>query len=925
MQENNDILNIGKEIEEKMRGEKPGLFNSNYWQGRMMEWVMEDSSFKTDMFRFVDVLPTLLSKEQISVHIREYLLKDNRKLPTLLGTALKLASSRIGQGVAASTIRKNVISMANRFIVGENVESARKKLAKLHKQGIAFTADLLGEATLSEKEGDLYFERYLQLIELIAKETANWPKNDIIDNNHLGPIFRANVSLKITSICPHLKALDKKTAVADLKERIIELFLCAKKNKVFINVDLEQWQMHDITYTLFEEVLSHHELETWPHVGIVVQSYLKNSRKDLERLLYLAKNRNSPITVRLVKGAYWDYETVIATQKGFSCPVYNNKEESDMNFEELTSFMFDNIEHLIPAFGSHNLRSIAFAMNYANKINIPKNAYEIQMLYGMAEPERLAMRSMGHRVRVYAPIGEMLPGMAYLVRRLLENTSNNGFLRMHHQENLDLEKLLQEPVMKKVNSNKIEEKNMFKNCHFTDFTDASAVTAMGEAIEKQKAAFPANVPVVINGKKQTTFTKITRHCPSQTELLVANIACATKEDANIAVENAFSAFEKWRNTTLEYRQELLLKLADILEEDRCALAALQTLEVAKPWESADADVAEAIDFCKYYALCAQTELKTTKQGSILGEENSLLYEGRGPTVVIAPWNFPLAILCGMSTAALVAGNPVVLKPAEQSSLVAYGFYECLMKAGFPKEVVQFLPGIGEDIGPTLVEHPKVAQIAFTGSKAVGHEIVKRAATVAPKQLQMKRVVCEMGGKNAILIDDDADLDEAILGVLESAFGFSGQKCSACSRVLVHKQVYEQFMSRLVEATKSIKFDKAHLPSCRIGPVVDADAYKKLNEIIFWAKANSKVHFLGTVPDSLQGYYVAPCIFEVDSSNHKLMQEEFFGPILAIMQVDSFEVGLKIACSTEFALTGAVYSRNPSNIDLAKLNFHNFKE
>jgi RHH-type proline utilization regulon transcriptional repressor/proline dehydrogenase/delta 1-pyrroline-5-carboxylate dehydrogenase len=329
-------------------------------------------------------------------------------------------------------------------------------------------------------------------------------------------------------------------------------------------------------------------------------------------------------------------------------------------------------------------------------------------------------------------------------------------------------------------------------------------------------------------------------------------------------------------------------------------------------------VAEAIDFCRYYARQALVELVPQRQGNMLGEDNLLWYEGRGPSVVLAPWNFPLAILCGMTVASLVAGNTVIMKPAEQASAVAYALFERLLAVGFPPEVVQFLPGLGEDVGAYLVDHPAIAQVAFTGSKQVGLTIVERAAKTQPGQAQVKRVVCEMGGKNAIVVDDNADLDEAVAGVMHSAFGYAGQKCSACSRVIVVGTAYDPFVRRLVDACRSLTLAPAHHPSCRLGPVIDEAAYDRLQQVIASPAEGATPLYIGA--GRAGGYYVPPALFRVEDPAHPFMQEELFGPILAVMQVPSFQAALTVAMSTEFALTGAVYSRLPSHLEEARQRF-----
>lgn len=447
MPEQSDIIRLGTQLHDQTQGEIPGFFDKNYWFGKVLDWVMKDPSFKRDLFHFVDVLPTLKSSEQVAKHINEYLLKKDRQLPTVIDTALRVATFGVTSSLGAKAIKKNVEQIAARFIVGQNPQAAAPILKKLFSDGIGFTADLLGEATLSEGDAQLYQKRYLELIEHVAQETKNWPKNSILNQGPFGHIPTANVSLKITAMDSQLTCVDPAGGVKRLLDKVLPIFYQAKKLNTFINIDLEQWSNHEITYNLLKELVQDPELKDWPHIGIVIQAYLPTAINDLEFVSQLARDRGAPLTVRLVKGAYWDYEVVNARQHGYACPVFVHKNQSDENFEKITWELLKKSDHLQAAFGSHNLRSVSYALACAEELKLPKNSYEIQMLYGMAEPERKALSSMGHRVRIYAPIGDMLPGMAYLVRRLLENTANSGFLRMSYEAHESLATLLKSPAL----------------------------------------------------------------------------------------------------------------------------------------------------------------------------------------------------------------------------------------------------------------------------------------------------------------------------------------------------------------------------------------------------------------------------------------------------------------------------------------------
>jgi len=902
------IINEGLAIFNGAETARSGMFNKAYWTGQMLDWVMKDPAFKVDLFRFVDVLPALTTDDQITKHLQEYLLGKHNKLPGLMNTAIKAASLSFAKGLAATAIKKNVIDMARRFIAGTDLKDAKKPLSQLSNRGFSFTIDLLGEKTLSDQEADDYQRRYHELIVSLPQAI-----DGARDSNP------PNISLKISALSCRLMEEDVDYSVSDVKRRVIPLLRCAKEHHVFVNFDVESYQTHEIIYRLFHDIASLDEFRSFPHLGIVVQAYLQESLTHLNDLISLCKLRKTPITIRLVKGAYWDYEMVKAEQLGHRAPVFQIKAKTDLNYERLSRVMLDNVHLVRPAFGSHNIRSLAHAIAYANSRKVDRNLYEIQMLYGMAEGEREVILKRGHQVRIYVPLGEMLPGMSYLVRRLLENTSQMGFLKLTHHDHKDIRALLVTPT---IDNTEMAAKipGDFVNAPYTDFTHPHARDHFNKAISTVRKQLSFKVPIVIDGEPKFGAQTIHKMSPGDLSLKIAECHLAQPLHVDMAVASSMAAYSLMHDMPIAKRVQHLHNLADILTEDRFLLAATICLEVGKTWAEADADVAEAIDFCRYYAHCAQTELRERKLGYVAGEDNLLTYRGRGPTVVIAPWNFPLAIICGMGVAAYVAGNPIILKPAEQSMATAYLLYERMIKAQFVKSAVQFLPGVGEDIGPKLVLHKDVANICFTGSMKVGHEITKLANTMVFGQRQMKRVICEMGGKNAIIVDDDADLDEAVISTVKSAFSYAGQKCSAASRVIVIGSIKEQFLERLINATKSFTIGSPAEPSTFMGPVIDQDAFVRLNHQMDQLKTDPSVVVRYVGETLVGGYFIPPMIVSVTDPNHWVMQEEIFGPILAVMGADTLEQAVNIANDTRYALTGAFISRSPANIAYVRRQF-----
>jgi RHH-type proline utilization regulon transcriptional repressor/proline dehydrogenase/delta 1-pyrroline-5-carboxylate dehydrogenase len=454
----------------------------------------------------------------------------------------------------------------------------------------------------------------------------------------------------------------------------------------------------------------------------------------------------------------------------------------------------------------------------------------------------------------------------------------------------------------------------------TDFSREESRRAMRSALEQVAGQLGRTHPLVIDNRPATTQALLDSVNPSHKRQIVGRFGRATPDHANQAIAAAVRAFPVWRDTPVERRAQYLLDAANVLRRRRFELAAWEVYECAKQWREADADIVEAIDFCEFYAH-EMKRLARPRHRDVPGEENSYLYEPRGVCIVIAPWNFPLAILCGMTTAALVTGNTVIMKPAEQSSIIAAKLMEVFLEVGLPPGVLHYLPGLGEEVGPVLVNHRETAVIAFTGSLAVGLLINRQAAEMQPDQLHIKRVIAEMGGKNAVIVDEDADMDEAVTGVVDSAFGYQGQKCSACSRVIIERSKYDSFLERLVEATRSLAAGPAEDPGAFVGPVIDEEAFRRLQEAIARGKSESRLAFAGDVGQLAdEGYYVAPHVFADVKPGSFLAQQELFGPILAAMPANNLDQALEIANGVPYALTGGLFSRSPAHIARVRREF-----
>ena len=888
-----------------------------WWDSRLMGLTMSDTDVKVQLFRFIDALPAMADDASVRRHLDDYLGEVRDRLALGLRHALELVPrGRLGDTLLARSARFAARRMAGRFIAGSTPDEVRWTVLELRKRRLAFTADLLGEAVIADAEADRYATSCLAMLGGLAPALNAEPEIPQIDRDSRGPIPRANLSLKLTSLVPRFDALHGETTGPVVLERLRPILREARRLRAFVNVDMEQYAHKDLTLSLFETVLGEEEFRDWPDAGIVVQAYLGEALADLERLRDWAETRGVPVTVRLVKGAYWDYEVLHARQLGWPVPVFERKALTDANYERCSEFLLANRQWLRPAFAGHNVRSLSHAIAVADSLGVDPASYEIQMLYGMGEPLERAFVDRGLRVRVYTPFGAMLPGMAYLVRRLLENTSNESFLKASAAGAVETDKLLRDPREIHAMATQPNRKPVgtdFHNEPLTDFTRPEAREKMRVALEQVRSRLGGDYPLIIGGRPVKTSDSLLSEDPGRSGVIVGHTARATPALAKEAIASAKAAAPAWEATPAADRAAVLQRAAAIMRRERFVLSAWEVFECGKPWREADGDVAEAIDFCEFYAR-EMLRLSQPEGRDLPGETNDFEHLPRGVAVVIPPWNFPLAIPCGMTAAALVTGNAVVLKPAEQSPVIAWHLQRIFHEAGLPLGVLNYLPGVGEEIGPSLVESPDVDLIAFTGSREVGLLINRQAAETPAGQEHVKRVIAEMGGKNAIIVDDDADLDEAVVGVLQSAFGYSGQKCSACSRVIVLESIYDIFLGRLVEAAKTLPVGQADDPDTVVGPLIDADARRRVEEYAEMAKEEGRV-VLQVDPGELasSGNFVGPTIVADIRPESRIAREEIFGPVLAVLRARDLDEAIVIANGTAYALTGGLYSRSPATI------------
>jgi RHH-type transcriptional regulator, proline utilization regulon repressor / proline dehydrogenase / delta 1-pyrroline-5-carboxylate dehydrogenase len=882
------------------------------WDEKLLNWTMDNPALRVQLFRLIDCLPALTTKTEIARHLQEYLNTPEVELPTALKNLLNFTTTDSLPGqVAATTLTTAVETLARKYIAGETLPQTLKTIQQLRKQSMTFTMDLLGEAVVTETEAQAYLDQYLQLMEQLT--TAGEAQSSV------------QVSVKLTAFYSQFDPLDVVGSQAKVSDRIRILLRKAQELGAAVHFDMEQYRYKNATLETLKKLLLEPEFRDRTNIGLTLQAYLRDSYQDLQELITWVKKRGTPLTLRLVKGAYWDQETIIARQNHWPTPVYNHKSSTDANFERMTQLLLENHEYLHAAIGSHNIRSQARAMAIAQTLEIPPAHIEFQVLYGMADQFAATLAQQGQRVRVYCPYGTLIPGMAYLTRRLLENTANSSFLKQSLSD-APLESLLALPTWGSgdldsdvVQSTPITTSTItqINSAADTDYAIDKLRSQATTALEKVRQQFGQTYWPLLDGQWLQTNITIPSVNPSNPTEVVGSIGQINIEQADQAIIAAQKAFQTWRKTPVSERTAILRRAADLLEARRHELNAWMVFEAGKPLKQADGEVSEAVDFCRYYAA-EMERLAPEIVYDVAGETDRYHYAPKGIVLVISPWNFPLAIPTGMTVAALVTGNCVLLKPAAVTAVIAAKLSEILVEAGIPPGVFQYVPGSGSTVGAHLVKHPAVHMIVFTGSQEVGCEIYASAAILQPGQKHLKRVVAEMGGKNAIVIDESADLDQAVQGVVYSAFGYSGQKCSACSRVIVLASIYDAFVERLVDATKSLNIGNAAEPSTKVGPVIDEAAQHRIRSIIAQGKLTSTLALELPAPEP--GYFVGPVIFTDVDPQDPIAQAEIFGPVLAVIKVPDFDAAIAIANGTNYALTGGLYSRTPSHIDRAKLEF-----
>lgn len=927
---------IIKKLLEKLNEYTPTLFErvSDFGLGLTAQY----SLLRIHLLKFLAILPSLdhdksgIEVKRILLESLTRLLKDNAKskalrkkgqeraLPSVYVVSIQLIfyiSLTIPSFILATLVRSSVKLMAKRFIAGESIEKADKSLRSLAETGRDVTLDQLGELVVSEKEADHYKNEVLKLIRGFSLHVKKG------ETNKAG-INRAHVSIKVSALCSDFKPHAPEYTYNLVAPRLKEILLAAKQEQVFINIDAEHYHYRDIVFKIYKKVLLETpELKSFELTGIVVQAYLRDGYRHLLDIIELAKQRGIQMPVRLVKGAYWDAETVEGDAHSFDAPQFLNKEETDIHFRQLIVKIYESFPHLKLAIASHNFSDHAFAEALKEKIYPHIGEIEHQCLHMTYEALSTALAKMGWATRNYVPVGSLLVGMAYLVRRIMENSSQVGVLTImrSHKKHQSLQSPYVIHSSKKLESKLLRDQSVSKLDD--EFFNVPPVRLYLDEerywVEHSMDFYKENcLGKEYNNSFEISGEWVDIYASSKPELLVGKIKFAEIVDAKLAVETIDTSYNngKWANSKWPFRTAMLIKAADLMLARRNDLSALIVYEAGKSINEALADVDEAIDFLNFYA-----------RSEAFLQRNYTDIISRGPTLVISPWNFPLAIPCGMTASALVSGNTVILKPAEQTPLVTQLLVDILHESGVPKDVLIHLPGVGESVGDYLVKDERISTIIFTGSKAVGLHIAREAQKRIYKNNLFEKsypvkAITEMGGKNAVIVTQNAELDETVSGILYSAFGHAGQKCSACSRVIVHNSLKDKLLDRLKQACQDLKVGESMNFETTVNPIISKEDFERLKRSAIEASVEaSKVGgrvIIDRSAEILPGYCVGPVVIEVPKSlglnKHSYAQKELFGPILHVIGFADLDEALEIYNSTDYALTGGIFSQSQDDID-----------
>jgi RHH-type proline utilization regulon transcriptional repressor/proline dehydrogenase/delta 1-pyrroline-5-carboxylate dehydrogenase len=812
------------------------------------------------------------------------------------GTIGRLAK-RLGLPAVRAATRQAMRLMGSHFVLGETIEAALAR-AQPHAQGAQrYSFDMLGEGARTASDAERYFNSYSSAIDAIGRIAGNKPLPD-----------RPGISVKLSALHPRFEALSRERVMMELVPRLIDLACQAKAHDLNFTVDAEEADRLELSLEVIAATLGDASLHGWDGFGLAIQAYQKRAEAVIDYADELARALGRRLMVRLVKGAYWDSEVKRAQERGLDdYPVFTRKAMTDLNYVACAQKLLALRPRLFPQFATHNALTVATLLELADG----DSGFEFQRLHGMGEALYAQLSQDRPRLacRTYAPVGSHRDLLAYLVRRLLENGANSSFVAIAADDAVPVAMLLRRPAdiigtaANARHPNIRRPRDLYRphrqNSRGIEFGERAALAELLAAVAADTA--PVAAAPLVNGKITTGAARPVVSPIDQTSI-VGNVFDPTREQVNQAVDAAREGFASWSRIPAHMRAEILEQAANLLEVRRVHFIALLQREGGKTLDDALSEVRETVDFFRYYASEGRKQFGDGEaMPGPTGESNVLRLRGRGVFIAISPWNFPLAIFTGQVTAALMAGNAVVAKPAEQTPLVAAEAVRLLHQAGVPSSALHLLPGDGQ-IGAALVEHPGIAGVVFTGSTEVARTINR---TLAARDGSIVPLIAETGGINAMIVDATALPEQVADDVVTSAFRSAGQRCSALRLLFVQDDVADRMIEMISGAARELRVGDPRDVAIQIGPVIDGEAKKRLEAHIARMKTTARLHFAGVAP---AGNYVAPHVFELADADQ--LTEEVFGPVLHLVRYAAGRVD-RVLQSIErsgYGLTLGIHSR-----------------
>jgi RHH-type transcriptional regulator, proline utilization regulon repressor / proline dehydrogenase / delta 1-pyrroline-5-carboxylate dehydrogenase len=809
---------------------------------------------------------------------------------------------RLGLPAVRTATRRAMRVLGHQFVLGETIKDALERARSAGSGGLRHSYDMLGEGARTQADAERYFASYAGAIAAIGKTAGNQPLP-----------ARPGISVKLSALHPRYEAVNREQVLKDLVPRLVELARKAKEFDLNLTVDAEEADRLELSLDVFAAALADASLAGWDGFGLAVQAYQKRSPRVIAWVRELAEAHDRRLMVRLVKGAYWDTEVKRAQERGLSgFPVFTRKPATDLCYMACAQALLDARPRLYPQIATHNALTVAQILEMAGG----PEGFEFQRLHGMGEAlyETLAQTVPAAACRIYAPVGGHKDLLAYLVRRLLENGANSSFVSVVGDQSVPVERLLVRPAAYLGPDQPSRHPaiplpiDLYRparaNSRGLEFGHREALEKLLKGVKA--AAFPVpDAHPVVDGKPLDGAAREVKS-PVDGRTVVGTVHEASPEVADQSIETAAKGFEAWSRKPAEERARILDRIADLYEAKQDTLLALLAAEGGRTLVDGLAEVREAVDFCRYYAAQARAQFVDRIMPGPTGEENRYRHRGRGVFVCISPWNFPLAIFTGQIVAALVSGNAVIAKPAEQTPLIGAFAVGLMHEAGIPGSALQLVPGDGA-VGARLVAHPKVAGVAFTGSTETAWKINR---TLAAKDGPIVPLIAETGGINAMIVDATALPEQVTDDVVMSAFRSAGQRCSALRLLLVQEDIADKMIEMIVGAAKELRLGDPGNPAFDIGPVIDAEARDKLASHIARMEKEQKVRFAGQAPggDLSGGTWFAPHVVELKSPRD--LTEEVFGPVLHVARwkAKRLDATLDDIAASGYGLTLGVHSR-----------------